>query len=142
MNQFSYPATLQRLDTGVRLCSRDFGGLVVEAACPTEAMQAGSMALADIFTAYMQDARTLPLPSKALKDEIMIAPPADIMAKAALHMAVLSAGVSKVDLAKRLGVDEKEVRRLLDPHYKSKLPRIAQAIELLGKRLVIGLDSA
>ena len=53
-------------------------------------------------------------------------------------------GVSRVQLAKRLGVDEKEkeVRRMLDPHYGSKLPRIAQAIGLLGKRLVIGLEVA
>jgi antitoxin HicB len=43
--------------------------------------------------------------------------------------------------AKRLGIDEKEVRRLLDPHYGSKLPRIAQAIEALGRRLVIGLEA-
>ena len=47
-----------------------------------------------------------------------------------------------VELAKRLGVDEKEVRRLLDPHYGSKLPRIARAVEALGKRLVIGLEAA
>ena len=46
------------------------------------------------------------------------------------------------NLAKRLGVDEKEVRRLLDSHYGSKLPRIAQAISVLGKRLVIGLEAA
>jgi antitoxin HicB len=39
-------------------------------------------------------------------------------------------------------VDEKEVRRLLDPHYGSKLPRIAQAIGVLGRRLVIGLEGA
>jgi len=47
-----------------------------------------------------------------------------------------------VQLARQLGIDEKEVRRLLDPHYASKLPRIAQAIQLLGKRLVIGLEAA
>jgi antitoxin HicB len=29
------------------------------------------------------------------------------------------ARITKVELAKRLGVDEKEVRRLLDPHYGS-----------------------
>ena len=46
------------------------------------------------------------------------------------------------NLAKRLGVDEKEVRRLLDPHYGSKLPHIAQAISVLGRRLVIGLEAA
>jgi putative transposase len=45
-------------------------------------------------------------------------------------------------LAQQLGVDEKEVRRLLDPHYASKLPRIAQAVAALGKRLVIGLEAA
>ena len=50
------------------------------------------------------------------------------------------AGITKVQLAKRLGIDEKEVRRLLDPHYGSKLPRIAQAISTLGRRLVIGLE--
>ena len=51
------------------------------------------------------------------------------------------AGISKTQLAKRLGVDEKEVRRLLDPRYGSKLPRIAQAISALGRRLVVSLDT-
>jgi len=39
------------------------------------------------------------------------------MAKAALYVAMQDAGITKVQLAKRLGVDAKEVRRLLDPHY-------------------------
>lgn len=47
---------------------------------------------------------------------------------------------SKVQLAKRMAIDEKEVRRLLDLHYGSKLPRIAQAIHALDRRLVIGLE--
>lgn len=51
------------------------------------------------------------------------------------------AGVSKVELAKRLGIDEKEVRRLLDPHHGSKLPRIAEAVRMLGKRIRIELLS-
>jgi antitoxin HicB len=64
------------------------------------------------------------------------------MAKAALYVAMKEAGMTNVQLAKRLGVNEKEVRRLLDPHYGSKLPRIAQAIKLLGRRLVIGLEAS
>ncbi|EQD74320.1 hypothetical protein B1B_02735, partial [mine drainage metagenome] len=55
--------------------------------------------------------------------------------------AMRESGTSNVQLARQLGVDEKEVRRLLDPHYASKLPRIAQAVALLGKRLVIGLEA-
>jgi antitoxin HicB len=44
-------------------------------------------------------------------------------------------------LAKKLNCDEKEVRRLLDPHYNSKLPRIEQALLVLGKRLQIEVVS-
>ena len=60
-------------------------------------------------------------------------------AKAALYVAMREAGVSKMELARRLGVDEKEVRRMLDPGHGSKLPRIAEAIEALGRHLRIAL---
>ena len=46
---------------------------------------------------------------------------------------------AKLQLARRLGVDEKEVRRLPGPHHGSRLPRIAEAVQALGKRLVVGL---
>ncbi len=36
-------------------------------------------------------------------------------------------------------VHRKVVRRLLDQHYGSKLPRIAKTIRVLGQRLVIGV---
>ena len=63
----------------------------------------------------------------------------ETVAKVALYLAMREAGITNMELAKKLGVDEKEVRRLLDPHYGSKLPRIAEAISLLGQRLVIDL---
>ena len=94
----------------------------------------------EVFAAYMRGGLALPAPSKARKGEHAVSPPAETMAKAALYVAMKDAGISKVQLAKRLGIDEKEVRRLLDPHYGSKLPRIAEAIEALGQRLVIGLE--
>jgi hypothetical protein len=30
---------------------------------------------------------------------------------------------------------------IIDPHYGSRLPRIAEAVSILGKRLVIGLET-
>jgi len=36
----------------------------------------------------------------------------------------------------------RDVRRLLDPHYASTLPRIAKAIGIPGQRVVIGLEAA
>ena len=72
----------------------------------------------------------------------MVSPPAETVAKAALYVAMREAGVNKLQLAQRLGIYEKQVRRLLDPHHGSKLPRIAQAVQALGRRLVIGLEAA
>jgi len=98
-------------------------------------------AMDEVFAAYMKAGLIFPTPSKARRSKHMISPPADTVAKAALYVAMKEAGISNVELANRLGVDEKAVRRLLDPHYGSKLPRIAQAIAALDRRLVIGLQA-
>ncbi len=96
----------------------------------------------EVFAAYMIEGIDFPASNKDKRREHLVAPPAETMAKAALSVAMRKAGISKMQRAKQLGVDEKEVRRMLDPHYRSKLPRIAQAVGLLGQRLVIGLEPA
>ena len=58
-------------------------------------------------------------------------------AKAAIYLAMREAGITKVQLARRLKCDEKEIRRLLDPRHKSKIDRIEAALEVLGKPLIV-----
>ncbi len=62
-------------------------------------------------------------------------------AKASLYLALRESGVTQTELARRLGVDEKEVRRMLDPRHATKLPRIEAALAALGRRLVIQLET-
>jgi antitoxin HicB len=38
--------------------------------------------------------------------------------------------------------DEIEIRRLIDPHHASKVPRIETALSSTGKRLIIGFENA
>ena len=67
-----------------------------------------------------------------------LVPLAPVMAaKAALSRALKEAGMTRVALAGVIGCDEKEVRRLLDPRHASKMPRLARALEALGKTLVL-----
>jgi hypothetical protein len=66
--------------------------------------------------------------------------PAQTAFKAALYEEIQSQSLSKIQLAARLGVVEKEVRRLLDPRHSSKLPRIAEILELVGKHIVVGVQ--
>jgi len=143
MNRFQYPVLLTPADEGgyVVTC-RDLPELVTEGESIDDALEQAADAMDEVFATYLTEGLDLPPPSKARRREHLVAPPAEAVAKAALYVAMREAGISKVQLAKRLGVDEKEVRRLLDPHYGSKLPRIAKAISLLGQRLVIGLEAA
>jgi antitoxin HicB len=143
MNRFQYPVVLTPAEEGgyVVTC-RDLPELVTQGETVEDALEQAADAMDEVFATYLTGGLDFPQPSKAKRREHMIAPPADTVAKAALHVAMRQAGISKVQLAKRLGVDEKEVRRLLDPHYGSKLPRIAKAISLLGQRLVIGVETA
>ena len=143
MNRFQYPVLLTPADEGgyVVTC-RDLPELVTQGESVDDALEQAADAMDEVFATYLTEGLDLPPPSKARRREHLVAPPAEAVAKAALYVAMRQAGISKVQLAKRLGVDEKEVRRLLDPHYGSKLPRIAKAISLLGQRLVIGLEAA
>jgi antitoxin HicB len=143
MNRFQYPVLLTPADEGgyVVTC-RDLPELATQGESIDDALGQAADAMDEVFATYLTEGLDLPPPSKAKRREHLVAPPAETVAKVALHVAMRQAGISKVQLAKRLGVDEKEVRRLLDPHYGSKLPRIAKAISLLGQRLVIGVEAA
>ena len=141
MKQFEYAVRLVPAEEGGFVVScRDLPQLVTQGEDRAHALSEAVDAMDEVFAAYMQSGLNFPAPSKARKSEHWVSPPAGTMAKAALYVAMREAGITKVQLAKRLGIDEKEVRRLLDPHYGSKLPRIAQAISTLGRRLVIGLE--
>ena len=141
MNRFQYPVALTTAEEGgyVVTC-RDLPQLITQGEDQQDALEQAADAMDEVFATYMIEGIDFPEPGKARRREHLVAPPAETMAKAALYIAMRQAGISKMQLAKRLGVDEKEVRRLLNPHYGSKLPRIAQAINLLGQRLVIDLE--
>ncbi len=141
MIRFQYAVLLAPADEGgfVVTC-RDLPALITQGDDEAEALAQATDAMDEVFATLMLDGLPFPEPSKQRRREHLVSPPAETMAKAALYVAMSEAGISKTQLAERLGVDEKAVRRLLDPHYGSKLPRIAQAVSLLGQQLVIGLE--
>ena len=141
MERFEYAVALTPAkEGGFVVTCRDLPQLVTQGEDVAGALAEAADAMDEVFAAYMQNKLVFPSPSRARRGEHLVAPPPVTVAKAALYTAMREARITNVQLARRLGVDEKEVRRLLDPHYASKLPRIAAAVALLGKRLVIGLE--
>jgi antitoxin HicB len=86
--------------------------------------------------------RGLPLPKSRAKGRglTMVAVAPDVAAKLAVLEAFAAAGIAKSELGRRMGKDEKEIRRILDPKHTTKLPAMVDALRALGKRLVIGVE--
>lgn len=143
MQQFEYAVNVSRSKGRYSARCRDFPELGATANDRASALDLAAEQMDSIFIRYMESGAILPRPSAPINDEALVSPAsAETIAKAALWSAMREANLTKVQLAKRLDVDEKEVRRLLDPNYKSKLPRIALAIELLGRKLRVRLELA
>jgi len=63
-------------------------------------------------------------------------------AKLAVLDAFRETGIVKSDLARRMGKDEKEIRRILDPRHATKLPALTAALEAMGQRLIVAVEKA
>jgi len=105
----------------------------------SEAEAGGDNALDCLITAlggYVKLGREIPLPSPARGRPVVILPPL-VAAKLALYQAMRAEGVTRTDLARRLGVQENAVRRLLDLDHRSHLDQVDRALAALGRRLEV-----
>jgi antitoxin HicB len=96
-------------------------------------------ALGLVLLSYLQRGRPLPKPRAKGRGLVDIAVAPDVAAKLAVLESFAAAGITKSELARRIGKDEKEVRRILDPKHPTKLLALTAALRALGKRLVVGV---
>jgi len=140
--QFAYPVAIERDEAGFYLVTfPDFPETATDGRSEAEALHEAADALEEAIAGRINRGDDIPHPSRPKPGQAIVPVPAQIAVKAALYLAVKEAGIRNTELARRLGADEKEVRRLLDPHHKSKLPRIEAALEALGKNLVISMEA-
>jgi antitoxin HicB len=99
-------------------------------------------ALGLALLSYLERGKSLPKPRAKDRALIDIAVAPDVAAKLAVLEAFTAAGITKTELARRVGKDEKEIRRILDPKHPTKLPALTAALRALGKRLVVGVTEA
>lgn len=62
--------------------------------------------------------------------------------KLALYLAMREQEVSNSELARRLRVHERVVRRMLDPEHATKAEKIQAALAALGKQLTVEVRDA
>jgi antitoxin HicB len=93
-------------------------------------------ALVVALASYIDDREPIPAPSKIKRGTPFVVLHPLTAAKVSLYNAMLEANESNVALARKLGVTETVVRRLLDLDHRSHIGQIEQALELLGLRLI------
>ena len=94
------------------------------------------------LSGYLDDHRDIPQPSQPQRGQHIVALPPLVALKLAIYQAMRDQGLSQSELAKRLGCDSRQVRRLLDLDHNSRLDLLSEALEALGKRLVIEVADA
>ena len=144
MRTFVYPAKFDRGDgAGVLVITfRDVPEAITQGKGEQDALWQATDCLEEAIAGRIADGREIPSASRARRGERSIPVPAPMATKAALYLAMREAGLNNVQLARKLGCDEREVRRMLDPRHPTKLPRIKVALDALGKRLVVSVEEA
>jgi antitoxin HicB len=106
---------------------------------PTETAAGGDHAL-DCLVAtlggYIRLGREIPRPSPARGRPVIILPPL-VAAKLALYEAMRAQRITRTELARRLGLQENAIRRLLDLDHRSHIDQVDRALAALGKRLEV-----
>ena len=102
-----------------------------------EALAEAEDALEEAIAGCINHGEPIPMPSAPLPGEHMVALPIDMEAKAALALAFRASGLTQVALAKRLGVHDRVVRRMLDPRHGTSVSRINDALRALGTEAVL-----
>jgi len=125
---------------GFLVTCRDFPEVITQGESHQEALDAAEGALQAAIEMRIQDGEEIPLASKARRLETMVAVPIGTAMKAALYLTMREQGLTKSGLARRLGVDEKEARRMLDPKHSTKVPALEHALHMLGKHVELRVD--
>jgi antitoxin HicB len=139
--RYAYPANVQQEAEGVTVTFPGVPEAITCGTTPAEALERAADALVSALATYVEDDRATPSPS-APRGRPVIGVTALEATKLALHDAMLAAGVSNVELAHRLGLDEKAVDRLRDPLRRSDIRTLETALRALGKRVEVTVRDA
>ena len=133
--RYAYPCRIERDEDGAFVVSfPDVTGANTGADERAEALQLAEDALAGALGMYVELREPIPVPSPVMDgQEVVAVDPA----KLELYTAMRDRGVTKRALAKRLGLSDTTVGRLIAPNRRSRIDRIAKALRAVGRGLVV-----
>ena len=140
MQQFQYSALFKKdKEGGFVITFRDVPEAISQGETLEDCFIEAADCLEEAIAGRIDDGLDIPIPSNPKRNEQLIPIPAQMAIKAALYVAMREKKINKSELARRLQVDVREVRRLLNPHHGTRLPFMEQALAAVGKRIELNI---
>jgi antitoxin HicB len=136
---YTYPARLEPDEEG-RLVVHfpDLPEALTDGADEMEALAEASDCLSEALASRIVDREEIPIPSPQAPDMHLVSPEPTLTLKVAVYEALRRAGMNTGDLARRLGIDERQAARLVDPKARTPLAKLEAALSALG--YTIGIE--
>ena len=143
MLPFLYPATF-RPDQNRRpaVSFPDFPRAHTDGKNMQEAFEEATDCLGSVIADHIAARKEIPEPSPVKRGQKLVPVPFWVAGKLALYLTMREPKITNSHLARRLGVRETVVRRMLDPNHATKSKKLQAALAALGKSIVVALDDA
>ena len=138
MDRFAYPARFTPDEGGSLMVRfRDLPEAITSGRDMVDAIEQAADCLQEALAGRLVRRDAIPRPSKQRPGERRIPVAMYLAPKLALFKAMQRSGISNSELARRLGVTELIVRRMLNPKHETMAGKIEAALRALGKEAVL-----
>jgi antitoxin HicB len=137
-SEVAYAVRMRRQSGGWIVSCRDLPELVTDGDTPSEALNAAEGAAQAALEYRLREGLPVPRPTPQRRGERLAAVPVETALKLLLREAVQREGTQSA-VARRLRMDEKALRRLLDPGHGSRIDALAEALRKLGLRVAVSV---
>jgi antitoxin HicB len=142
MVALQYPAVMTKDENGTWLVTfPDFDDAVTFGDTRDEALAHAVDALETVIISRMNHKLDVPKPGPGRGKPVVSIPPLTA-AKALLYKELREQNISIRQLAQKLKCEYPVAHRLLDVSRKTQVNEIARAFQVLGKRVIIGIEKA
>ncbi|MBW1940827.1 MAG: hypothetical protein JRI28_05560 [Deltaproteobacteria bacterium] len=139
----SYPVSLTVDENGTIIANfPDVPEAMTVGADRTNALEWAQDALVIALTGYIEERRDIPPPSKLKKDQLTVPLPPQVAMKIAIYQGMRDQKITQAALGEYMGVDGRQIRRILDLDHNTSLSQLVRALKCLGKEFIIDIRSA